>query len=123
VKVQPKATDATLRLVATILKSMPGSDVPVSDPKRFEKWALTLDRLQRLDNDGKWTWGEINSVITWLPTHKRPDFSWGLVVRSASNFRKHFPRMIAEMKSAPGSKGPRMGWGEPEDESTQEVVF
>jgi hypothetical protein len=99
-KVQPQAIDVTLRLVAQIPESMPGSSVPNLGSPRFDKWAREIDRLQRLDNGGAWTWEEINSVVTWLPTHDDGEFRWGLVVRSAKKFRQHFPRLMATMKNA-----------------------
>ena len=92
-------------LCTAILESLPGEKLPAENSTRWVRWAVELDRLQRLDG---WDWGQIDAVLDWLPTHDRGEFRWGLVIRSAAKLRKHFARLHAEMKqSAKGNGGYR----------------
>lgn len=107
----PEAEAAFDLLLWAIEESMPGASIPEPGSPRWKRWCQELDRLHSIGEPGTeppgWSWSDIGGVLRWLPTHVRGDFRWGLVIRSASNLRKHFARLLAEAKSA--SKPTRSG--------------
>lgn len=105
----PESLDLAIRLGRRARDSVPGCKLP-GTPKGLASWAAEVDRLHRLDNspDG-WPWETIGAVIDWLPTHVGSNgFRWGAQILSPTNLRKHFARLVAEMRAArdpPRSRG------------------
>lgn len=100
------------QLIYAIGERLPGHSVPDVDTDRWRRWCHHLDLLHQIGEPGGqegFSWEDIAAVVRWLPTHERPDFAWGLVIRSASNLRKHFSRLMAEMKQK-GRGTTQGGW-------------
>jgi hypothetical protein len=97
-------SEATFDLLLwAIEESMPGASIPDPGTTRYRHWCEELDRLHRLGEKGStegFSWEDIQAVIRWLPTHRKGDFEWGLVIRSARKLRDHFARLLAQMKAA-----------------------
>ncbi len=62
-------------------------------PPNFQKWALTMDRMIRLDKRPPCG---IMNAICWSQHHEQ---FWQNVILSANNLRKHYDRIIHQMTS------------------------
>jgi hypothetical protein len=105
----PEALEIFDLLVRSIQQSMPGASVPPRGADRWRRWCVELERLHvhgEPGGRGGFEWKDIGDVVEWLPTHERGDFRWGLVIRSATKFRKHFARLLAEFKGGAGGETP-----------------
>ena len=61
----------------------------------YQKWAVHVDGLLRLDKVSK---EDIASVIKWIQVYKGSNgFTWKVNILSTENLRKHFPKMWLQM--------------------------
>lgn len=122
------AFEAVDLLRSAIVESIPGQRTPKPESTGERAWVKALRQLRKDGArvsvparsgafDGGWDWPEILDVIRWLPTHERGEFRWGKVVLSAAALRKHFPRLLDEMRlaSAAGKPPPYQPPPEPRD--------
>lgn len=104
-----EAHERVEKLRAAINVSVQGQVLGFTAKQRAD-WARELDLLHRRGLPGGhlgdgYTWEQIDEVIAWLPTHRGSgDFAWGRVVLSPAKLRKHFPKLLADMRSPPARR-------------------
>lgn len=92
---------AAKHLRSLILENNSRQPVPDENPKDLEKWALELDRLNRLGpvgakkNENKgYTWEEIGKIMQWC----QDDSFWKDNILSAGKFREKITQLENKMK-------------------------
>ena len=109
----PDARASVDQLLLSIDLKLPGQAVPEEGDDRWHRWCHEIDLLHTIGEPGgdqPFSWEDIHAVLRWLPTHQNDDFSWGLVIRSASKLRKHFSRLLAESKRVKRQPERQGGW-------------
>lgn len=92
---------AALYLRKRILANNPRAVVPKEKPedKTLQKWALDMDRLNRLGPPGGdaqgYSWDEIRAIIDWC----QDDHFWQTNILSASKLREQVVKLEAQMKA------------------------
>jgi len=93
-------------LMAAIQRNSPSGRLARAAPRLLqdtaERWAVTIDKLQRIDS---MTWGEIEGMITW----SQRDPFWRTVVLGADALRENWDKMVAQRSQRGGRQETRPG--------------
>jgi hypothetical protein len=86
------ATDLTNRLWFAVHERYPF----LKEPK-FNDWAEDIDKINRIDG---YEWNLIQHVLDW----SQDDKFWRMQIRSGANLRKHFEKLLIQIKEKEDSR-------------------
>ena len=95
---ETKVSDESLRLATLLRNLMIENDDKAKIPKDLTKWALEIDRINRLDHR---SFEVIEAVIKF----SQSDSFWKTNVLSPSSLRKNFPKLYLQHKNQGGQNG------------------
>jgi predicted transcriptional regulator len=88
----------TLRISHLLFDLIREHDSGAKEPD-FQKWAVHVDRLLRLDDRSA---ADVEAVVRWC----QADSFWCSVILSTENLRKNFGKLFLKMKGQPRHAGP-----------------